>query len=206
MISTTSRHWSPAVAAVLLSPLLLAGAPPPLDRRIDIDLVDAAADVTFASFAGVVGGELELEPALAGRKLSIRLQNVRVRTALDAACESLGCSWKLEETAGTSAKLKVGVTSVVSPPADRPPLATQLEERLSLDLADAPMETVLGSFAHILGAELDLDPALAGGEVTLRLTDVSVRVALDTVLGGGWSWRVDDGPESRRLVVRRRAD
>jgi hypothetical protein len=200
------RRWFPAFAVALLSSALSADAPAPLDRRIDLDLVDAGAEVTFASFASVVGGELDLAPALVERKLSMRLQNVRVRTALEAACESLGCSWKLEsvDVAGAPAKLKIVVRVAGARTATRPPLAAKLEERLSLDLADAPMDTVLGTFAHILGAELDLDPGLAGGEATIRLTDVTVRAALDTVLGGGWIWRVDDRAETRRLVVRRR--
>jgi len=205
VISGSVRRWWLAVLLVSLSPAFGGDAPAPLDRRIDIDLVDAGAGETFASFAAVVGGELDLAPAVGARKISIRLQNVRVRTALDAACESLGCGWKLEKVSPSgAAKLRVTELAMAAASGGPPPHSGKLDEKLSLDLADAKMEQVLGTFARILDAELDLDPGLAGGEVTIQLTNVRLAEALDAVLGGAWTWGIEDHPAGRRLIVRPR--
>lgn len=205
MIPVSVRRWMLAVLLVSLSPAYGGDAPAPLDRRIDIDLVDAGAGETFASFAAVVGGELDLAPAVAARKISIRLQNVRVRTALDAACESLGCGWKLEKASpGGGDKLKVTELATAAAGGGQPPRSAKLDEKLSLDLLDAKMEQVLGTFARILDAKLELDPGLAGGEVTIKLTNVRLADALDAVLGERWTWGLEDHPAGRRLIVRPR--
>ncbi len=63
-----------------------------------------------------------------------------------------------------------------------------LGEAVSLSLKDAPAGDVLKSFAKILGAEPDLDPAVSG-TVTVELATVSLSQAMDTVcrnLGCRW--------------------
>jgi hypothetical protein len=210
-VNQPAARLSSLLVALLLSaglPTAAAGAAQPasLDRRIDLDLVDAAALQVFSTFATILEAELDLDRALAEREVTIRLDDVRTATALAAVCDSLRSSWRLDPAprAGEKPFLVVRPLGGPAPAAARVALASKLDEPISLDLADAPMEQVLGSFARMLGAELDLDPALAGGEVTIRLTDTPVRRALDAVLGGGWSWRVDDDAEGRRLVIRRR--
>ncbi len=65
-----------------------------------------------------------------------------------------------------------------------------LEQTLSMSLAAAPAPDVFGGFADILEAELELDPALADGTVTIELADRTVGESLDGVcaeLGCRWS-------------------
>jgi phage tail protein X len=195
------------LALALASSIARAAETPVLERRIDIDLVDAVASQVFASFAAMLETELDLAPALAERTLSIRLDDVQVRTALAAACDSISCVWELAPPASPGAKPRLAVRE--ASPAAAPGAAAALDERLdeivSLDLDDATLEQVLASFARILGAELDLDPALRGGTASIQLTGVKVRDALDTLLGRAWNWRLESEGAAARLVIRRRA-
>ncbi len=70
----------------------------------------------------------------------------------------------------------------------------RLDQAISMSLAGAAARDVFGGFAEILEAELELDPALESGQVTIELADRSVRDSLDSVceaLACRWSL----GPE-----------
>jgi hypothetical protein len=75
-----------------------------------------------------------------------------------------------------------------------------LEERIDLDLVDAAAADILTMFAQMLGAELELDPAVTG-TVTITLHNVTARTALTAVCEGlGCRWRVETGEETRLVV------
>jgi len=74
-----------------------------LDAKIDIDIVKAK-DV-FQLFADLAGMSLELDPAVQNGPLTLRLENVRLGTALSTACDSLNCTWVVSP--GNPARLRV---------------------------------------------------------------------------------------------------
>jgi type II secretory pathway component GspD/PulD (secretin) len=75
-----------------------------------------------------------------------------------------------------------------------------LENRIDLDLKDALAKEVLSMFAQVLGAEIELDPAIEG-KVTITLHNVTARTALTAVCEGlGCKWRFLPA-EPARLIV-----
>lgn len=154
-----------------------------LDSKIDIDVVKAK-DV-FKLFAEAAGMELVLDPAVKNGPLSLRLENVRVRIALDAACDSLDCRWQVDP--GNPPRLKVMPADRKPDPED--PKTAALNSKIDIAVTNAEGAQVLTSCAEILSAGASIDPGLKD-KVTLDLKNVSVREILDAVcnlIGCTWS-------------------
>ncbi|HVT59420.1 MAG TPA: hypothetical protein VHR45_13590 [Thermoanaerobaculia bacterium] len=66
-----------------------------LKDPIDIHLNDANAGEVFRTFAQILGVELSLDEPLASGTLTLDIVDRSASDALDAACASLGCAWKL---------------------------------------------------------------------------------------------------------------
>ena len=173
-----------AVATIAL--LLLAVAGPAcadgevLDRRVDVALADSDPAQAFQGFAGMIGLDAAVEPGLDG-KVTVRLQNVRMRTVLDAVCESIGCSWSV---AGT--KLRV-----LPLPEQSTRKVLRLNEPIDLKVTKAKVREVLQTFGQILSVNVDLDPRI-DGTLTLELDNVPCGQALDKVCdAAGCDWKID---------------
>lgn len=176
----------------------------PLDERVSIELVDANPGDALRSFSQLTGLRFDVAPGL-DKSLTTTLRNVRVRTALDVLCESVGCEWR--EVPGTPPSVSVTASAAPAPsPAttQRPQLSGALSQALtqpiSLRLEKAAARDVLASFQQMLGAEMAVEPAISG-EITVHLEAVPVAVALDAVCAQvACAWTVDvSGP---RPVVR----
>jgi hypothetical protein len=157
-----------------------------LDRRISIDLAQAPVKDLFHAFAEELGAELRLDPALAG-SVSLRLDNVKISTALDAACDSVGCTY--QHVSGRSPRLHVLASRTEEARgrglATESPLSDRARSPVSVSLRDAALGDVMGSFARILRCELrlDADPSIA---LTVELENVLAEEALariDLLLG-----------------------
>lgn len=185
-----------AVAGIVLSTLT---APRParadgdaMDRRVDVALADSTPDEAFGALARMVGLDATVDPALYG-KISVRLENVRMRTVLDAVCESIGCRWDV--TAGAPAKLHIQPL-----PEGTARKATAFKEPIDLKVTAADVREVLQVFGQIFGAEVELDPRITG-KVTFELNNVPYGEALDQVCAtAGCVWKVDS--EGKKQVLR----
>lgn len=161
-----------------------------LDEPVDLDLVRSTG--AFEMLARAADLELAIEPVLAERPLTLRIEKVRVRTALDAACDSLECRWRVE--AG-----KLIVEGKPRPSAKPVETASQLDEPIDLKVTKARAVDVLRTFGEILGVEVDIDEGV-GGELTLDLEGTPVRAALDAVCKKlSCRWHIEEGAR-RRLV------
>lgn len=159
----------------------------PLEARINIALRDASAVDTFRSFAELMSANVLVDPAVRG-PVTVELKNVRVRTLLDAVCESIGCRWSFE--AGKPPVLKVTSQQHVKPQRD---LRASLRERIDLKITDANSREVLATFAQILSVGIDIDPEVSG-PVSFDLQRTPVAEALDAVCqAAGCTWRLDEG-------------
>ncbi|MBW8875809.1 MAG: hypothetical protein JF614_12660 [Acidobacteria bacterium] len=190
MIGSISRKRWLAVAFALacLSAAGARAAENPLDAKVNIALREAAPDDTFRSFAKLLSAEAEVAPALKG-KVTIELRNVRVRTLLDAVCESIGCRWDLQP--GNPPKLRVWPA-----PAGKTPAATRpiVEEPIDLRVTNADGRDVLKTFGEILSAAPEVDPAITG-KVSLDLENTPCGQALDKVCQAlGCNWELVEGP------------
>lgn len=189
------RVWKRSAAAGLLAGLLGAGAAlaagNPLDERISLSLKEAAPEETFRAFGQMMGVEAVVDPGITG-KVTVTLGNVRVRTLLDAVCESIGCRWELQDK-------KLRVTPAASDkPATEVPQA--LDTPIDLKVTEADSRELLKTFGEILSLPVSLDPAVSG-KVSLELKKTPVRQALDTVcLAVGCDWELVDGSGGKQLL------
>ena len=158
----------------------------PLDERINMAVRDADAADTFRTFAKLINAEPVVSPELKG-KVTVELKNVRVRTLLDAVCESINCRWEL--AAGNPPKLRVSPGPTLTESARR----VDGKEPIDLKVTDAKARDVLGVFAQILGAEPDISPAISG-TVTFDLQDTPWDEALDAVCEQlNCEWKLGEG-------------
>ena len=66
-----------------------------LDERIWLNFNAAAPEAVFRVIAGAIRVHAEINPAVQ-QKVSIRLERVTLKLALDAICESIGCRWTVD--------------------------------------------------------------------------------------------------------------
>lgn len=199
-MSTKTRRFplfALIVAAITFSALALPGSARAdgevLDRRVNVALADSAPDKAFEGLATMIGLEAEVEPGL-DDKITVRLNNVRMRTVLDAVCESVGCRWSV--VAGTPAKLHIRPL-----PKHSSPKVTALEEPIDLKVTKANVRQMLQTFGQILGVEVALDPGISG-TVSFELDHVPVGQALDRVCDMvGCAWKLDTSGEDPVLRI-----
>jgi hypothetical protein len=179
------------VLTLFLAARVVHAAGKGLDEPIDLDVVKASG--MFDLFARTAGLELAIDPVVAGKTLTLRIEKVRVRTALDAACDSLECRWRVE-----GGKLIVEAKPR-TPPKPAVEKAAQLDEPIDLKVTKARAADVLRTFGEILSVEVDIEDAV-GGDLTLDLEATPVRAALDAVCKKlSCRWHIEEG--SRRRLV-----
>jgi len=163
----------------------------PLDARINIALREATPEDTFRSFAKVLNAEVEVAPSVK-TKVTVELRNVRVRTLLDAICESISCRWELQPGAPPNPpKLQVWPAP---PGREKAPVRTVVDEPIDLRVTNADGRDVLKTFGEILSAKVEVDPAIAG-TLSLDLEAAPCGQALDKVcLALGCDWVLLEGP------------
>lgn len=209
--TTTGRFglFATVLVATVLAAAPAAAADDWLNQRIDIELKDARAAEFFRSMAEISELEVAEIPELE-RTISMELHDVRVATALAAACESVGCVWRVEDgrlrilrdPAAPVRKPKpagAGRTAGGSAARERAtrPSVPALDEPIDIELRDADLRQVLQSFGKASGAAVRVDDALQGS-VTVQLHSVPIRQALDALCGiesCEWEWQeTDEGP------------
>lgn len=71
------------------------GAQSVLDARMSMAYDHGRPSAAFNVLAESIGLEAKVDPSIQ-RTLRLTLEDVKVRTLLDAMCDSLGCRWRLE--------------------------------------------------------------------------------------------------------------
>lgn len=193
--------------ALLVLSLVLAApaaAQPALDERISLELKDAEVDQVLGSFGAILKREARIDPEIAGT-LSIELHNVRLETALQAVCESVGCVWRMD-----ARTLRFAPDPDHVPPKGRPGVAAKpspapggLEDLIDISLLDADVRETLNSFGTISGLPVVIDEGIEG-EVSLELTDAPAKKALDAVCEmHGCEWGVEKTDQGDVLHIRK---
>jgi type II secretory pathway component GspD/PulD (secretin) len=186
------------LAGFFLGAAALAAAPPgPLDSKSELAVTEADPAELFATIGKLMGAEVVLEPGLVG-KVSIELHNVRVRTILDALCESVGCQWTFDALARPP-KLRV----TPGPAEPRPdPFGKQAlpKDPIDLKVKEANVQEILQTFGQILGCKAIVDPAIQG-KVSLELENTPVDQALSAVCAAaGCDWSYDAAARVLRVT------
>jgi type II secretory pathway component HofQ len=165
----------------LLSVAPLPAAGGTSERRVSIDLDGVPAEELFRSLAEELGAPLNFDPALAG-SISLRLDNVKITTALDAACDSLGCTWVVVE--GEKPRLQV-LRSNTAESRGRGQVTDSLVtdrtlQLVTLSLKEAELADVMRTFARILRCDLDM-PSPIEKKLTIEIQNVTAMQALDQI-------------------------
>jgi len=183
------------------APVLAAPHPGLLDSKIELAVKEANPEELFETLGKLMNAEVVLEPGLTG-KVSIELHNVRVRTILDALCESVGCQWTFDSLARPP-KLRV----TPGPAEPRPdPLGKQAlpKDPIDLRVTEANVQEVLQTFGQILGGKAIVDPAIQG-KVSLSLDNAPLDEALSAVCAAaGCDWSYDAAAKILRVTPLRR--
>jgi hypothetical protein len=169
-----------------------------LDERIDLALKDAKPDDVFRTFAQLFHAEAVMDPGVTS-PVSVELHNVRVRTLLDTICESIGCRWTLEP--GSPPKLRVTAApgGGKTEGGDR---SSKVKDPIDLKVTKADGQDLLHTFGEILGADVVLDPRIAG-TVSLELKHTPVDQSLDTVCQAlSCDWSYTEGRNGKKPVLR----
>lgn len=188
------------VPVFMLSAMLVTVADPPdadeiLDRRITLNLQEAPAEQLFGLFAQLLGADLELEFE-GGGPVNFVFDDIKVRTSLNALCESVGCHWELEP--GAPPVLRFTAADVALE--EKRAMAT--DRVVSLDLEDASAPRVFQLFSKILKTELAIDTPIEESTITIKRDDQPISKLLDEIcedLGCRWKL-VGDGPVTLRIT------
>ncbi len=175
----------------------LAAPPGPLDSKIELAVKEADPTELFTTLGNLMSAEVVLEPGLTG-KVSIELHNVRVRTILDALCESVGCQWTFDSLARPP---KLRVTPGPAEPRPDPLGKLSLpKDPIDLKVKEANVQEVLQIFGEILGAKAIVDPAIQG-KLSLNLENTPVDQALNAVCAAaGCDWSYDAAARVLRVT------
>ena len=193
-----SAAWLVAAGALVAAVTPRAAAQPaPLDRRVSVNLDHVRPADAFRTLAELAGSTAAVDAAVAD-PITVRLENVRIRTVLDAVCESVGCRW---EMAGSPPALRV--TSLPDHAPKPEPARVLPSDRVDLKVAGADCRELLRTIANLLDAELVLDPAVAG-KVTVDAAGKPLQQVLDSLCRQAhcaWSLAGGDGGGRRTLKV-----
>jgi hypothetical protein len=137
-----------------------------LDDRIDLNVTDADVGKLFQTVGQLTGARVDLDPRFqTARRISIRIDNVTLRTALTAICESLGCRWRTRDGAIFVEPVRTGDPSV-----------SVLDAKIDL---------------KITGADLAFDEALPKAKLSLELEQETVAATLDAACAqAGCKWKL----------------
>ncbi len=177
--------------AVLWPGLLVAqpGSTKPaidLDQRVFVDLNQVPPVTLLRQLAAAVGCKLEIEGSLPESAVSLRLSNVRARTALDAACDTVGCRWRVE---GQSLHVEVTAPppALTSGQSFIEKLATPLRGE-GWNIERVPLGDVLALLSKELGVQVVVDNADPSTVISVDLRGRSPNEAFSFVQRAlGWN-------------------
>jgi TonB family protein len=205
-----------AAACVLLSPWFAAGqayppgTSPDLNRRVSIDVNQVAPSKVLDQLCDTIACTLDVDRKLPQPDISLRLLNVRARTALDAVCAMVGCRWTLKGST-------LVITATTPPPA--PGQGQQWLEKMKTPLAGdkwnldrVPLRDVLAMLSQEVGADVIIEGPDAATPVTEDLRGRSameavyrIQSAVGYIIGQG-SMRLNPATGRQELRLEGRKD
>lgn len=159
----------------------------PLDMRVSVQYVNSKPEDILQVLAKAAGLTVEVSSSDL-RPVTLTLTNVRMRTALDAICDTAACAWKLDGTA-------IKVTSIgTSAAGELPPM-------VSLALDEVAVPDVFRAIGAAVGVTVVIEGRAERPPVTVKFTNAHTSAVLDYLCkNAGCAWEYDYG--SRRLRVR----
>ena len=181
---------SVVVLLALLAFSPLSAAQDALDKRVSLDLKTMAPREAFNVIAMAIGYTVDVAPDVA-TPVDIVIPNVKARTALDAICDSIGCTWQANGTVIVVRKGgpagRVGLVARTLKMGRGPAVAAELKRRLDIVLpADmkfdhAPLALVAERLSKATGLGINLVNAKEGETLTADLGNRTLVSALKTL-------------------------
>jgi TonB family protein len=200
--------WISLLFVWLPGPLFAQPREQPVDlsRRVFVDVNQAQPFEVLRELSPVIGSSLDSDPRLSQAPITLRVWNVRARTALDAICEAAGCRWQLQ-----------GRTLHVTASEPPPPVPRSAEffakmkkplQGPNWKFEKVPLATVARALSNAVGEQVVFEGADPNTPVTVDLSDQSpFRAGFKVMASLGWeergvSWEGEvrvDGPIILRL-------
>ena len=186
-----------AITICLFAACALAGWPTAATAQADANL-NVRVSIAFekaraADVMKVIADSASMNLEMIGEGTSLvtlTMSNVRVRTALDAACETAGCKWVVID--GTPPLLKV-TGARANPKLD-------IKSQVSVHLNTALFEQAFRTLASALQMEIVIDGKLPIKSVTLQVKEGTTTTLLDALCkAASCTWRFDQ--DGKRLVI-----
>jgi type II secretory pathway component GspD/PulD (secretin) len=195
------------LAALWIAALLVRSSPaqPKLDRKTTIDVTAAAPRDVYGSLSRTLGCELVIAPEIQ-QPVTMYLENVTVRTALNALSENLGCRWTVDgntlhvQLAGSAKPLPAGVVGgvpgyvkvgvpdgAVGGTRGAGVNAVDLRQRLDrktpagFHFDNMPLRTVMDALGKIAELEVRVEEPAAAQLVTIDLSDRTILTAFKDI-------------------------
>lgn len=164
--------------AVLSVQLSTRSAAAPLEMRVSVQYVNSNAADVIEVLAKAAGLMVEA-PAAPLQPVTITLTHVRFRTALDAICDTAGCTWRLEGTTLTLEALGS-------------PAAGGLPSTVSIALEQVPVRDVFRAIAAAINVPVTVEGNVERPPVTVKFTNSPTAAVLDYLCkNAGCTWQFD---------------
>jgi hypothetical protein len=190
-------------------------------ERVSLDLKNASAKNLFSLYKDLLGVEVDYQCAQE-KQVSVSFENLKVRTSLDAICESADLEWSLTDGAPAVLKIRCAAAAPVSetkrrvikvveqggePKPGEPQARAEVKVRktmgaqgqkdvtVSINLKDAELADALKMAARLMDARLLADAIpYAGKTVTIKMDEVPITAFLDAVCKQtGTTWSLKPG-------------
>lgn len=167
-----------------------------LQARTSLDLDGARLADVLKTLEQLSGCRFTVTPRGPTGPITLNVQNVRLRTALDAICDGLGGTWNIDARS-MPATVHIDIPET-SPRRDD---AISIDQPITLRLADADLRDVLRSCARLLGVRVDMTAGVCG-TVTLDVRKSPLSKLLDEACRQTHcSWRLDSSANESVLRV-----
>jgi len=158
----------------------------PLDMRVSVQYVNSNPEAILQVLAKPAGLTVDVSSSDL-RPVTLTLTNVRLRTALDAICDTAACAWKLD---GTTIKVTSSGTSAAS---GLPPLVS-----VALDQVAVP--EVFRAIGAAVGVAVVIEGRVERPPVTVKFTNAQTSAVLDHLCKiAGCTWEYDSRSAQLRV-------
>ncbi|HEX2224257.1 MAG TPA: hypothetical protein VHN15_08620 [Thermoanaerobaculia bacterium] len=159
-----------------------------LNTRISLKVTKAAPQEVLQTFGKLMSIEVEVDPEIT-KPLTLQVEQVTVKTALNATCESVGCKWWIQDDKILRAVPSTEAGHPVSQSGD------PLKKKIMVELTDVDARAFFTSFSKVVSDGLSMDPAV-NGKLTINVRDRPIAEILDMAcaqLQCRWRLATEDG-------------
>jgi hypothetical protein len=161
----------------------------PLEMRVSVQYVNSKAPDVIQVLAKAAGLSVEM-PSTPLQPVTITLTNVRLRTALDAICDTASCTWRLD---GTIIKVAAAGSLKTAP---------TLPATVSIELEQVPVPDVFRALGAAINVPLTIEGTVERPPMTVKFTNANTTMVLDFICkNAGCSWEF----KGTALIVRFKA-